>query len=130
VKREHDKEEEASRKQLEKAKREEQKLQKQLEQERRREDRATAKLERARRLEEARQAKADAQLEKQAEKQAEKQLLSESKLARTHRRTSPTKSVRFEPYARPVSMARRAEVPSPRPSSSRSQRRLPQRYRD
>jgi hypothetical protein len=126
AKRERAKDEEVDRKRHEKAAREEQKLQRQLEQERKHEDRATAKLERARRLEEAKQAKESARLQKQVEKQ----LLSERKLARNPQRKPPTKSVRFETYTRSVSIARRVEVPSLCPSRSRSQRRLPQRYRN
>lgn len=126
AKRERDKEEEEDRKRRAKIAREEKKLQKQLEQVRRREERAIAKLERARRLEENRQAKEAIRLQKQATKQ----LLSESELARIPQRRPPIKSARFKPYARPVLIAERVEAPRPGPSSSRSQRRLPQRYRD
>ena len=126
AKREQDKEAEAERKRVEKARKAEQRLQIQLQRERNREERAIKKADRARKLVEARQAKEESRLRKQAEKQ----LLFKIKLARKPKRRSPTKSMRFKPYERPISTAQSSDIPSIAPSSSRPQRRLPQRYRN
>jgi hypothetical protein len=83
------------------------------------------KLEKARQLQEARQAKEEARLQKQAKKQ----LVSKSKSPRIPRRSSPKKSVRFEPYQRPIITVQGGEAEELSRSSSRPHRRLPQCYR-
>jgi hypothetical protein len=126
AKREREKEEEEDRKRLQRTVRQEAKERRAAELAEKRAQKAIARLNREQQLAEARLQREEARLQKQAERQ----LLSDSKPVRKQEKGPRQKSVRFEPDVVTKSVVPSPTVQEPGPSSSRPQRRLPQRYRN
>jgi hypothetical protein len=123
--REKDKTEEEQRKAQAKIEREQKKLSKQLELDQRKQERAIAKIER----EEQRAAARAAREEAKAEKQREKELQEQQKIAKKEAKLARFKSQSFIANVEATIVEEDEEVLELASSTTRSHRRLPQRFR-